>query len=155
MDYWPIFDIFHRLRPYLCSKRDILGFYKQAKHNRRPGDEPFFTLGSTVHDWEWPKNGPFWTKKAKHGRLAPDSTKASGKALMGHSTSICMGIHALGSFTSLATPKMAENWPKLSLFWPKKPSMAGLFLTQQNKMMLWWWIMDLTMAEKGPNMALF
>ena len=21
-----------------------------------------FTLGSTVHDWGWPKNGPFWTK---------------------------------------------------------------------------------------------
>ena len=26
----------------------------------------FFTLGSTVHDWGWPKNGPFWTK---NGRL--------------------------------------------------------------------------------------
>ena len=22
----------------------------------------FFTLGSIVHDWGWPKNGPFWTK---------------------------------------------------------------------------------------------
>ena len=20
----------------------------------------FFTLGPTVHDWGWPKNGPFW-----------------------------------------------------------------------------------------------
>ena len=25
----------------------------------------FFTLGSTVHDWGWPKNGPFWTKKGQ------------------------------------------------------------------------------------------
>ena len=24
-----------------------------------------FTLGSTVHDWGWPKNGPFWTKNGK------------------------------------------------------------------------------------------
>ena len=25
----------------------------------------FFTLGSTVHDWGWPKNGPFWTKNGQ------------------------------------------------------------------------------------------
>ena len=25
----------------------------------------FFTLGLTVHDWGWPKNGPFWTKKGQ------------------------------------------------------------------------------------------
>ena len=41
MEFWHIFDIFHWLRPYLCSKRHDLGFYKQATH-RRPGDEPFF-----------------------------------------------------------------------------------------------------------------
>ena len=46
------------LRPYLCSKRQDLGFHKQATH-RRCGDEPFFTLGSTVHDWRLPKKGPF------------------------------------------------------------------------------------------------
>ena len=59
MEFWPIFDIFHRLRPYLCSKREVLGFHKQATHRRRD-DEPFFTLGSTVHDWGWPKNGQTW-----------------------------------------------------------------------------------------------
>ena len=37
LEFWPIFDICHRLRPYLCSKRVTLGFYKQATH-RRPGD---------------------------------------------------------------------------------------------------------------------
>ena len=58
MEFWPIFDIFHGLRPYLCSKRQDLGFHKQATH-RRCGDEPFFTLGSTVHDWRLPKKGPF------------------------------------------------------------------------------------------------
>ena len=41
MEFWPIFDIFHWLRPYLCSKREYLGFHKQATH-RRHGDEPFF-----------------------------------------------------------------------------------------------------------------
>ena len=25
----------------------------------------FFTLGSTVHDWGWPKNGPFRTKNGQ------------------------------------------------------------------------------------------
>ena len=41
MEFWPIFDFFHRLRPYLFSKGDVLRFYKQARH-RRPVDEPFF-----------------------------------------------------------------------------------------------------------------
>ena len=64
MEFWPIFDIFQRLRQYLSSKQDVLGFHKQATHRRR--DEPFFfTLGSTVHDWGWPKNGPFWTKNGQ------------------------------------------------------------------------------------------
>ena len=53
MEFWPIFDIFHRLRPYLCSKRDVLGFYKQATH-RRPGDEP-------LQKWSiLDKNGQTW-----------------------------------------------------------------------------------------------
>ena len=40
MEVWPIFDIFHRLRSYICSRRETFGFYKQATC-RRPGDEPF------------------------------------------------------------------------------------------------------------------
>ena len=42
----------------------LIGFHKQPTHTRR-GDEPFFTLGSTVHDWGWPKNSPFWTKNGQ------------------------------------------------------------------------------------------
>ena len=41
---------------YLCSKCGwfiVLGWCA------------FFTLGSTVHDWGWPKNGPFWTKNSQ------------------------------------------------------------------------------------------
>ena len=45
MEFWPIFDIFHRLRPYLCSKAQDLGFHKQATH-RRHDDEP---LGQKNH----------------------------------------------------------------------------------------------------------
>ena len=29
----------------------------------------FFTFGSTVHDWGWPKMVQFGPKMAKHGRL--------------------------------------------------------------------------------------
>ena len=36
----------------------------------------FFTLGSTVHDWGRPKNGPFWTKKKPN--MAGLSTFQSG-----------------------------------------------------------------------------
>ena len=73
MSLWPIFDIFHILRPYLCSKRETLGFYKQATYSR-PGDEPFFYFGVQAHDWEIPSgNGPkmvhLGSKVAKHGRL--------------------------------------------------------------------------------------
>ena len=39
MEFWPIFDIFHRLQPHICSKRQDLGSHKQATHRRR-GDEP-------------------------------------------------------------------------------------------------------------------
>ena len=35
---------FYRLRPYFCSKRGVLGFYKQATY-RRLCDEPFFYVG--------------------------------------------------------------------------------------------------------------
>ena len=64
MEFWPIFDIFNRLWPYLFYEGGVLGFYKQATHVR-PGDEPFLTLGSTVHDWGWPKNGPFCAKNSQ------------------------------------------------------------------------------------------
>ena len=64
MEFRQIFEIFHRLWPYLFSKHGVLEFYKQATH-RRLGDEPFFNLGATVHDWGWPKKGPFWTKNGQ------------------------------------------------------------------------------------------
>ena len=78
MEFWPIFDIFHGLRPYLCSKRGHLGFHKQATHRRR-GDEPFFYSGVdrswlgmaqkwSILDQKWPnmaglstvQSGPKW-----------------------------------------------------------------------------------------------
>ena len=56
MEFWPVFVIFLRLRPYSCSKQGVLGFHKQTWW------WAFFTLGSTIHDRGWPKNDPFWTK---------------------------------------------------------------------------------------------
>ena len=40
----------------------------------------FLILGSTIHDWGWPKNGPFWTK---NGRLV-NAPKWSIWTLMDH-----------------------------------------------------------------------
>ena len=43
----------------------------------------FFTLGSTVHDWGWPKNGPFWTKNGQtwqacqHSKVVQKGPKCS------------------------------------------------------------------------------
>ena len=69
MEFWPIFDIFHRLQPYLCSKRDDLGSHKQATHRRR-GDEPFLLhLGPPFMTGDGPKTVHFGQKMAKHGRL--------------------------------------------------------------------------------------
>ena len=56
---------------YLCSKGDVLGFDKQAKHIR-PGDEPFFYFGGqrlwlamvkkwTILDQKWPNMAGFST----------------------------------------------------------------------------------------------
>ena len=118
MEFWPAFDIFHRLRPYLCSKREVLGFHKQATH-RRPGDEPFFTLGSTVHDWGWPKNGPFWTKngqtwqacqRSKVVQKGPKGTKMINQSVFDH----------LGPF-----------WAHLDTFGPFQTKMN--FLSQMDK----------------------
>ena len=75
-----LFEIFHRLQ-HICSKRDILGFYKQAIH-MRPGDESFFYFG--VH-CSWlgiaKKKVHFGPKLAKHGRLvnAPKWSKGAQK----------------------------------------------------------------------------
>ena len=74
----------------------------------------FFTFGSTSLGWVCPKMDLFWPKKAKHGRLDPDSTKPNGNALIGHMLSTYMGKHVLGSFLSLATPK---KWQKMEQTW--------------------------------------
>ena len=51
----------------------------------------FFTLGSTVHDWGWPKNGPFWTKngqtwqacqRSKVVQRGPKGTKMVNQSLL-------------------------------------------------------------------------
>ena len=60
---------------------DVFGFYKQT--HWRPGDGLFFTLGSTVHDCGWPKNGSFWTKTGKtwqacqHSKVAQKGSKGT------------------------------------------------------------------------------
>merc|ERR1711994_217554 len=96
---------------------------------------PFCSLATPKNGRKWHKNCPFLTKKAKHGRPAFDSAKPNGHALMGHMTSTYMGNHVLGPFCSLATPKNGRKWPKNCPFLTKKkPSMAGLLLTQPNQM---------------------
>ena len=53
----------------------------------------FFTLGSTVHDWGWPKNGPFWTKngqtwqacqRSKVVQKGPKGTKMVNLSIFDH-----------------------------------------------------------------------
>ena len=66
MEFWPFFfDIFHRLRPYLYSKRSVWGsFYKQTTQ-RRPSDEPYLYFGAH-HTWlGMAQNGPFWTQNGQ------------------------------------------------------------------------------------------
>ena len=86
MEFWPIFDIFHGLRPYLCSKREELGFHKQPTHRRRD-DEPFFYSGVdrswlgmaqkwSILDQKWPnmaglstlQSGPKGPKRDQNGQ---------------------------------------------------------------------------------------
>ena len=86
MEFWPIFDIFHRLRPYLCSKQGELGFHKQPTHRNR-GDEPFFYSGVdrswlgmaqkwSILDQKWPnmaglstlQSGPKGSERDQNGQ---------------------------------------------------------------------------------------
>ena len=139
MEFWPAFDIFHRLRPYLCSKREILGFHKQATH-RRPGDEPFFTLWSTVHDWGWPKNGPFWTKngqtwqacqRSKVVQKGPKGTKMVNLSVFDHLGPFWAPLDPFGPFqtkidfllrSTSAKPYFVHLGPKINfcLKWSKR-----------------------------------
>ena len=68
-----------------------LGFYKQVTHRRTGG--LFFTLGSTVCDWEWHKNGPFWTKNGQKWQASqlvkvvqkgPKGTKMANLSVFDH-----------------------------------------------------------------------
>ena len=79
----------------------------------------FFTLGSTVHDWGWPKNGPFWTKngqtwqacqRSKVVQRGPKGTKMVNLSLFEH----------LGPF-----------WAHLDPFGPFQTKM--IFLPQMDK----------------------
>ena len=65
---WPIFDIFHSLWPYLCSKGGVLSLYKQAIC-MRPDDEPFLLLGPPFMTGDGLKKVHFGPKIAKPGRL--------------------------------------------------------------------------------------
>ena len=86
MEFWPIFDIFHELRPYLCSKQDEVGFHKHPTHRRRD-DEPFFYSGVdrswlgmaqkwSILDQNWPnmaglstlQSGPKGPKRDQYGQ---------------------------------------------------------------------------------------
>ena len=68
-------------------------YFFSLTYSERRGDEPFFTLGLTVHDWGWPKNGPFWTKncqtwqacqRSKVVQRGPKGTKMVNLSLFEH-----------------------------------------------------------------------
>ena len=56
VDFWPIFYVFHRLRPYSCSKRDLVLSL-------------FLLWGPLFMTGNGPKKVHFGPKLAKHGRL--------------------------------------------------------------------------------------
>ena len=67
----------------------------------------FFTLGSTVHDWGWPKNGPFWTKKGQtwqacqHSKVVqkgPKGTKMVNLSVFDHQEPFWAHLDPFGPF---------------------------------------------------------
>ena len=67
----------------------------------------FFTLGSTVHDWGWPKNGPFWTKKGQtwqacqHSKVVqkgPKGTKMVNLSVFDHMEPFWAHLDHFGQF---------------------------------------------------------
>ena len=92
MEFWPIFDIFHRLRPYYVPNGRFWGSTSRP-HIGDVAMSLFFTLGSTVHDWGWPKNGPLWTKngqtwqayrRSKVVQKGPKGTKMANLSVFDH-----------------------------------------------------------------------
>merc|ERR1711994_973615 len=69
----------------------------------------FFTLGSTVHDWGWPKNGPFWPKngqtwqacqRSKVVQRGPKGTKMVNLSLFEHLGLFWAHLDPFGPFHS-------------------------------------------------------
>ena len=129
MEFWCIFDIFHRLRPYLCSKREVLGFYKQVTH-RRPGDEPFFYF--RVHQ-SWlgsAEKVPFFDQKSKAWQACFWLNQTKWKRFDGLYD---IYIDRKTCVRALLLIDNTQKWPKMTqklpFFDQKRPSMAGLLLT--------------------------
>ena len=67
----------------------------------------FFTLGSTVHDWGWPKNGPLWTKngqtwqacqRSKVVQKGPKGTKMINQSVFDHLGPFWAHLDTFGPF---------------------------------------------------------
>ena len=57
----------------------------------------FLLWGPPFMTWDGPKMVHFGPNKAKHGRLAPETAKATKKVLIGYNTSACVVKNVLGS----------------------------------------------------------
>ena len=145
MEFGPIFDIFHRLRPYLCSKRDVLGSYKQATL-RRPGDEPFFYFGVhrswlgmaqkwSILDQKWPnmaglstlQSGPKGSKRDQNGQ--PKSFWSFGTPL----GSIWTLLDHFRQKWFFALNGQSRVWDPFGPLWQvDKPAMFGHFWSKMD-----------------------
>ena len=146
---WPIFDIFHRLRPYLCSEREEVGFHKQATHRRR-NDEPFFYFGVHCPWLGMAQNGPIWTKngqtlqacqRSKLAQKGPKGTKLVNLSVFDNLGPL---LGPSGNFWSISD--------KNDFFRPKMDKVGfGRGASKQNIILDWNGLLGSRWAQKGPK----
>ena len=126
MEFWPVFVIFLRLRPYSCSKQGVLGFHKQTWwwaffypwfHHSWPGMaqkwQAFQHSTMTGDDQTWQAfQHSFWTISNKNLFFAP-------KHLC--QTPLCT-FGAKKSFLSEMVQRV-QNGPKREVLKPTYPSL--------------------------------
>ena len=113
----------------------------------------FFTLGSTVHDWGWPKNGPFWTKngqtwqacqRSKVVQRGPKGTKMVNLSLFEHLGPFWAHLDPFGPFqtridillrSTSAKPYFVHLGQKnnFCLKWSKRVQMGQIWFQMEKK----------------------
>ena len=103
---------------------------------------PVYSLATPKNGRKWPKNVPFLTKKSQAWQACSWLNQTKWKRFDGPYDIYIDGKTCVRALLLIGnSQKWQKMAQKLPFFDQKKPSMAGLLLTQPNQMETLWWAM--------------